>query len=155
MVFGGPGIVLLYLPLWITRFRIPAGEPPWQVFAAAALIVAGLAPGLESVRRFINVGRGTLVPTAPPERLVVSGLYRYVRNPMYVGVLVALAGEAVLFRSEGVAMEAVLACVGFNLFVWLYEERTLARRYAEEYARYRRHVPRWLPRLTPWEGMEE
>ena len=65
------------------------------------LILAGLTPGLESVRRFIYVGRGTLMPVAPPEHLVVSGFYRYVRNPMYVGVMVALTGEAILFWNRG------------------------------------------------------
>jgi protein-S-isoprenylcysteine O-methyltransferase Ste14 len=154
IVFGGPGIVLLYLPLWITRFRIPAGEPLWQTLIATALIFAGLTPALESVRRFIYVGRGTLVPTAPPEHLVVTGFYRYVRNPMYVGVMVALCGESILFWNRGMVIELALACLGFNLFVRFYEERTLTRRHPEEYRRYQRHVPRWLPRLTPWNDRE-
>jgi protein-S-isoprenylcysteine O-methyltransferase Ste14 len=152
VVFGGPGILLIYLPLLITRFRIPAGEPLWQTLLAAALILAGLTPGLESVRRFIYVGRGTLVPVAPPEHLVVTGFYRYVRNPMYVGVLVALAGEAILFRNRALVIEAALACLGFNLFVRLHEEPSLTRRHPEEYLRYKSNVPRWLPRLTPWNG---
>ena len=108
VVFGGPGIVLVYLPLWITHFRIPNGEPLWQMLIAAVLIFAGLAPALESVRRFIYVGRGTLIPVAPPEHLVVSGFYRYVRNPMYVGVMVALTGEAILFWNRGLVIEAIL-----------------------------------------------
>src|ERR1039458_3888615 len=98
-VFGGPGIGVVYVPLWITRFRVPGGEPWWQMALAAVLIALGVAPGLESVRRFVRVGRGTLMPTVPTEHLVVSGFYRHVRNPMYVGVLVALAGETILFRS--------------------------------------------------------
>lgn len=65
-VFGGPGIVLVYLPLWITRFRIPAGEPWWQMALAAALAIAGIVPLLESVGRFIFAGRGTLMPTCRP-----------------------------------------------------------------------------------------
>ena len=114
VVFGGPGIVLVYLPLWITHFRIPNGEPLWQMLIAAVLIFAGLAPALESVRRFIYVGRGTLIPVAPPEHLVVSGFYRYVRNPMYVGVMVALTGEAILFWNRGLVIEAILAFVCFS-----------------------------------------
>jgi protein-S-isoprenylcysteine O-methyltransferase Ste14 len=153
-VFGGPGIAVVYVPLWITHFRIPACEPIWQMLLAAALIVAGLTPALESVCRFIREGRGTLMPTVPTERLVVSGLYRYVRNPMYVGVLTALAGEAVLFRSAGVATEAVLVSVGFNLFLHFYEEPMLGGLYPEEYPRYKQNVPRWLPRLTPWKASE-
>lgn len=154
VVFGGPGILLLYLPLGITRFRIPAGEPPWQMCIAGTLIVAGLTPLLESILRFIHVGRGTLVPTAATEHLVVSGLYRYMRNPMYAGVTAVLAGEALLFRNRSLVIEAVLVCLGFTLFVHLYEEPTLTRRYPEAYPRYKSHVPRWLPRLTPWNGSE-
>ncbi|HEV2487667.1 MAG TPA: isoprenylcysteine carboxylmethyltransferase family protein [Terracidiphilus sp.] len=154
VVFGGPGIVLIYLPLWITRFRIPADEPMWQILIAAMLILAGLTPGLESVRRFIYVGRGTLVPIAPPKHLVVSGFYRYVRNPMYVGVMVALTGEVILFWTRGLVIEALLAFLGFNLFIRLHEEPSLTRRHPEEYPRYKRNVPRWLPRLTPWNGSQ-
>lgn len=154
VVFGGPGIVLVYLPLWITRFRIPADEPLWQTLIAAVLIFAGLTPALESVRRFIYVGRGTLVPVAPPEHLVVTGFYRYVRNPMYVGVLVALTGEAILFWNRGIVIEAALACLGFNLFVRLHEEPSLTRRHPEEYPRYKKSVPRWLPRFTSWQSSE-
>lgn len=154
-VFGGPGFVLIYLPFWITRFRIPASDPFWQSLIAAVLIFLGLTPLLDSIRRFIYVGRGTLMPAVPTEHLVVSGLYRYVRNPMYLGVLVAAGGEAVLFWSRGMAIYTVLVCLGFNLFVLLYEEPALIRRFAEEYMRYKRNVPRWLPRLTAWQDDQD
>ncbi len=154
VVFGGPGFLLLYLPLWITRFRVPAGEPLGQVFVSGVLIVAGLTPLLESILRFIFVGRGTLVPTQSTQHLVVSGLYRYVRNPMYVGVMAVLAGEALLFWNRGIVIEAISVCVGSNLFVLFYEEPTLVRSYPEEYPRYKSHVPRWVPRLTPWNGSQ-
>jgi protein-S-isoprenylcysteine O-methyltransferase Ste14 len=150
-VFGGPAIGLVYLPYWITRFRIPAGEPLWQMLLGSALIFAGLAPGFESVRRFIYVGRGTLLPTEPTERLVVSGFYRYLRNPMYVGVLVAQTGEAVLFRSRDMAICMAIFALGFYIFVLFYEEPMLMRRHPVEYPRYKSHVPRWWPRLTPWQ----
>lgn len=151
VALGGPAIALVYVPLWLTRFRVPAGEPAWQILPAAVLIAVGLTPGLESVWRFIVVGHGTLFPAAPPERLVVSGFYRYVRNPMYVGVMLALAGEALLFQSRSLVIFACLAWLGLHLFICLYEERTLTRRYGEDYRRYRQHVPRWIPRLTPWQ----
>jgi protein-S-isoprenylcysteine O-methyltransferase Ste14 len=151
-IFGGPGIALVWVPLCITRFRIPAAEPRWQMLLAAALILAGISPGLESVRRFVVVGRGTLVPTAPTEHLVVSGFYRFVRNPMYVGVLIALAGEVLLFRSRGLLLFAVLLGLGFHLFVSRYEEPTLTRRYGDQYLRFKHNVPRWLPRLKPWQS---
>jgi len=151
-VFGGPAIVLVYLPLWITRFRIPAGEPWWQIAFAAALIAAGVAPGFESARRFVVVGRGTLMPTVPTEHLVVSGFYRYVRNPMYVSILVALAGEAILFERRIMILYPAIVWLATHLFVCFYEEPTLTRRYGEEYLRYKRHVRRWLPRISPWMG---
>ena len=152
VVFGGPAIVLLYLPLWITRFHVPAGEPAWRMTLSMALIAAGLVPLLESIVRFVRVGLGTLVPTAPTEHLVVSGFYRYVRNPMYVGVVAAVIGETLLFKSRGMAAYAVIIWVVIHLFICFYEEPTLARRYVGQYAVYKRHVPRWLPRLTPWKG---
>jgi len=148
-VFGGPGIVLVYVPYWITRFRIPAGEPAWQRLLAAALILIGFVPLFDSIQRFIFVGRGALMPGVPTEHLVITGLYRYVRNPMYVGVLTALAGEAMLFQSSGLAIEIVVGWLAIEIFVRLYEEPTLTRRYGEEYLRYKRHVRRWLPRLRP------
>jgi protein-S-isoprenylcysteine O-methyltransferase Ste14 len=153
-VFGGPGIALVWAPLCITRFRIPAAEPRWQMLLAAAIILAGVSPAFESIRRFVVVGRGTLMPTTPTEHLVVSGFYRIVRNPMYVGVLIALAGEVLLFRSRGLLLFALLLGLGFHLFVSRYEEPTLTRRYGGEYLRFKQNVPRWLPRLSPWQGGE-
>lgn len=152
VVFGGPGILLVYLPLWITRCRVPQAEPHWQMLLAFTLIVLGLAPLFESIVRFIRIGLGTLVPTAPTERLVVSGLYRYVRNPMYVGVMTALTGEVLLFENRALLETALVVWLGMHLFVLLYEEPTLARRYQQQYAAYKRNVPRWLPRFTPWNG---
>jgi protein-S-isoprenylcysteine O-methyltransferase Ste14 len=70
---------------------------------------------------------------------------------MYVGVMVALSGEAILFWNRGIVIEALLAFIGFNLFIRLHEEPSLTRRHPEEYPRYKRNVPRWLPRLTPWD----
>jgi protein-S-isoprenylcysteine O-methyltransferase Ste14 len=152
VVFGGPGFGVVYLPLWITRFHIPAAEPWWQRSLAFVIIAAGLLPALESVWRFIAVGRGTLVPVVPTEQLVVSGLYRHVRNPMYVGVLTAVAGEALLFESRSMVAYFFALCLLFYSFVRLYEERMLARRYGQHYAVYKQNVRRWLPRLRPWEG---
>ncbi len=155
VVFGGPGFVLVYIPFWMTRFRVPAAEAGWQILPACALILLGLAPLFESIVRFVRVGRGTLVPAAPTERLVVSGLYRYVRNPMYAGVLTCVGGEAILFRSHSMAVYLACGWLATHLFVCLYEEPTLARRHPEDYPRYKRDVPRWLPRFTPWKGAAE
>jgi protein-S-isoprenylcysteine O-methyltransferase Ste14 len=151
-LFGGPGILLVLVPWWMTRFHVPEDEPLWQVLACAALIVAGLIPLLESIWRFIVVGRGTLMPAVPTEHLVVSGLYRYVRNPMYVGVFMVIAGEAMLLQSRSVALELAYVLLGMELFVRFYEEPKLSRTFGDEYTTYRSHVWRWLPRLTPWQG---
>jgi protein-S-isoprenylcysteine O-methyltransferase Ste14 len=152
IVFGGPGFVLVYIPYWLTRFRVPVGEPLWQIVLAAALIAAGTAPLFESMKRFVIVGRGTLVPAVPTERLVVSGFYRRVRNPMYTGLLVVLAGEAILFESRDLVLYIAAIWLGTHLFVCFYEEPTLTRRYGVEYLRFKKHVPRWIPRLRPWRG---
>jgi len=82
----------------------------------------------------------------------VSGLYRFVRNPMYVGALTALAGEALLFERWNMVIYWAAVAVTIHLFVLYYEEPTLSRRYGEEYAQFKNMVPPWLPRLTPWKG---
>lgn len=148
--FGGPGIVLVYIPWRITRFHIAPDQPLATLFFAGLLITAGLFPLLESIVRFIAVGRGSLVPTLPPQHLVVTGLYRYVRNPMYVGGLIVLAGEALLFRSHDLLIYFAFVCLLMNLFVLLYEEPKLTRTFPSEYPLYKQHVRRWIPRLTAW-----
>jgi protein-S-isoprenylcysteine O-methyltransferase Ste14 len=140
--------MLLYLPLAITRFRVPADEPAWLRYTAAGMIVVGLIPLLESVVRFVRVGRGTLMPQVPTEELVISGLYRYVRNPMYVGDLIVLAGEALLFRSWWMVGYAVFVWTVLNAFIRRYEEPTLTRRHGADYVDYCRRVRRWWPRIS-------
>lgn len=107
---------------------------------------------LHAFARFALEGLGTPAPVAPTERLVVGGIYRHVRNPMYVAVLSIVLGQALLFSSGTVAAYLVIAAAAMISFVKLYEEPTLARRYGAEYEAYRRAVPGWLPRLTPWRG---
>ena len=92
-------------------------------------------------------GRGTPAPIDPPKELVARGLYRYVRNPMYVGVMSILVGEALIFASRTLVWYAVTVFIGFNLFVLLYEEPTLRHKFGAAYERYCAAVPRWLPRL--------
>jgi protein-S-isoprenylcysteine O-methyltransferase Ste14 len=153
-----PGTVILVVPAAILIF----GDGPrigWGLEGVAAglpvllglmLIAAGLALWIWTVRLFAQVGRGTLAPWDPTRRLVVEGPYRHVRNPMITAVLCVLLGEATLFSSPALLIwfAAFLAInwVGFLV----YEEPGLERRFGEEYRDYRRHVPRWLPRRTPW-----
>jgi protein-S-isoprenylcysteine O-methyltransferase Ste14 len=145
-----PGVVAGLLPWSITRWR-GADPPPWAVRAlGVALLVAGGLVLISAFARFVTEGIGTPAPVAPTERLVVGGLYRYVRNPMYLAVLAAIAGQAlILGRAALVAYGAVVA-VAFVAFVRLYEEPTLRATFGDAYETYRRAVPGWLPRLRPW-----
>jgi protein-S-isoprenylcysteine O-methyltransferase Ste14 len=98
-------------------------------------------------------GAGTPAPIAPTERLVVGGAYRHLRNPMYVAVLSIIFGQALLFADWSLVVYAGAVAVTVFMFVKLYEEPTLASRYGEEYETYRRAVPGWVPRLTPWKSV--
>jgi protein-S-isoprenylcysteine O-methyltransferase Ste14 len=151
-LFGGPGISLFFLPLAITRFHIHPQAPAWHLWLGGALIALGLIPALESVKRFVLVGRGTLMPTVPTEHLVVSGFYRFVRNPMYCGVLTALVGENLLFWQWGMLLYLAVWWFLIDLFIRKYEEPTLRKKYGAEYELFCRNVQRWRPRRTPWLG---
>ena len=147
-----PGTVAGLIPWWITRweFRQPFLDLEATRVVGIVLIVAG-APGLvDSFARFALQGLGTPAPIAPTENLVVTGLYRYVRNPMYVAVVVVILGQAVLFGDWRLIVYAMLVWLGFHAFVVGYEEPTLARRFGTRYDDFRANVPRWIPRLTPW-----
>jgi protein-S-isoprenylcysteine O-methyltransferase Ste14 len=125
-------------------------RPSEMRFAGVVLIAGGAAVLVSAFAQFAFEGRGTPAPIAPTERLVVGGLYRYVRNPMYIAVLAIIAGQAAfLFRRELVAYGLSVA-VAMVAFVKLYEEPTLRHRYGAQYESYRRAVPGWLPRLSPW-----
>jgi protein-S-isoprenylcysteine O-methyltransferase Ste14 len=103
-----------------------------------------------AVRDFFVFGHGTLAPWDPPKKLVVSGLYRYVRNPMYVGISILLLGWSGLTGSKWLMIYSVLLLIAFHLRIIVYEERILARTFPEDWAAYSRAVRRWIPRLTPW-----
>jgi protein-S-isoprenylcysteine O-methyltransferase Ste14 len=140
-----PGTVVGYIPLQILRSANQSIVPAWSPTSplSAALFLAGVSVLLRCVWDFFATGRGTLAPIDPPKILVARGLYRFTRNPMYNGVLVALAGEAWLFRSVALLQYAALMFLLFHLFVVLYEEPTLDSQFAESYRAYRQAVPRW------------
>ncbi len=118
------------------------------------LIALGLLLVLSTIRLFATIGRGTLAPWDPTTRLVVRGPYRYVRNPMISGVLFVLLGEAALFGSLALLLWFGLVLMVNAVYMPLVEEPGLKRRFGEEYERYRAHVPRWIPRVRPWDGPE-
>ena len=117
------------------------------------LLLAVALPVLVSAfLRFVRDGLGTPAPVAPTERLVVTGAYRYVRNPMYVAVIAAIVGQALLLGQTVLLYYAALVALLVVSFVRLYEEPVLRRQFGEQYDAYRRAVPRWMPRLRPWKG---
>ncbi len=119
--------------------------------AGAAVAAIGIFLLAATIRLFIAIGRGTLAPWEPPQKLVVEGPYRYVRNPMISGVSLILAGEAVLFSSHYLLIWLIVFFLINHTYFMLVEEPGLAKRFGEEYEIYKQNVPRWLPRLTPWE----
>ena len=150
-----PGTVAFAVPaviLWRDGIHIV-----WWPAAAAlgvTLIAIGLVLIVRTIALFAEVGRGTLAPSDPTKRLVVRGPYRYVRNPMISGVLFVLLGEAALFGSLPLLVWFGVVAAVNAVYLPLVEERGLRRRFGEDYEAYRANVPRWIPRLRPWNGEE-
>jgi protein-S-isoprenylcysteine O-methyltransferase Ste14 len=142
------------VPYWISGWQMQPAffEVESLRFVGAAVALAGLYLLLDSFARFAVEGLGTPAPIAPPTHLVVSGIYRYVRNPMYVGVVSAILGQALFFGDRRLAVYGAIMWLAFHLFVLVYEEPTLKETFGEEYETFRRKVPRWIPRFTPWSG---
>jgi protein-S-isoprenylcysteine O-methyltransferase Ste14 len=116
----------------------------------ALMILAGVAGLVDAFARFALQGLGTPAPVAPPRNLVVTGLYRYVRNPIYVAVVAIILGQAVLMGDWHLMVYGALLWLSFHAFVVAYEEPTLEQMFGREYEAYRAGVPRWIPRMTPW-----
>ena len=151
-----PFTVTVLVPRWIAhRYEVHAawghagGALALQVAGATVLLV-GLVLFAVSLRRFATEGRGTLAPWDPPRQLVVQGPYRFVRNPMISGVLLVLCGEAALLVSRPHAIWALTFAAINLIYIPLFEEPQLAARFGDSYREYCRHVPRLLPRLSPW-----
>lgn len=150
-----PGTVAGLVPWLLTGWRMQPpllGLPGVRVLGAL-LVVVGLAALVACVARFATEGRGTPAPIAPTETLVLSGLYRHVRNPMYVAVVSIIVGQALVFGSALVLGYAAAVWLLFQGFTMLYEEPTLRREHGPAYDEYRAHVRRWWPRLHPWQGL--
>jgi protein-S-isoprenylcysteine O-methyltransferase Ste14 len=144
-----PGVVAGLIPWLLTHWRWHAS--PWPLRAVGAvLLVAGTAFLVMAFVRFVVEGLGTPAPVAPPTRLVVGGVYRYVRNPMYLAVLAAIVGQALLLGQPGLLVYAVIVGVAVVSFVQVYEQPKLSEQFGDAYEQYRRAVPGWWPRLRPW-----
>ena len=152
-----PGVVVGLIPWLLTGGWQARETAPYWVYMqvlGGLLLVAGLIALVWAFVRFVVEGFGTPAPVAAPERLVVGGVYRYVRNPMYVAVLVSIVGQALLLGQLVLLLYAGAAWLTVAAFVRFYEEPTLTRRFGADYETYRRAVPAWWPRLRPWKPSE-
>jgi protein-S-isoprenylcysteine O-methyltransferase Ste14 len=134
---------LLWLFLYPTNLCSLIGGPPW--------ICAGVFLIYKTNRLFATIGKGTLAPWDPPEHLVVAGIYQHVRNPMILGVILVLLGEAILLGAIPLFLWFLLFWLGNHIHFIRTEEPALVQRFGDEYLRYKANVPRWIPRLKPWE----
>ena len=154
-----PGTVLVFVPgalLWLVAeseaVHIPAGPSQPTFWFALVLAMSGFALAAWTTRLFVTTGRGTPAPWAPPQRLVVRGPYRHVRNPMITGVLLMLGAESLFFGSWPLAGWMLVFFAANALYFPLVEERALERRFGDDYRSYKTNVPRWIPRPRPWDA---
>jgi protein-S-isoprenylcysteine O-methyltransferase Ste14 len=149
-----PGVVAGLVPWWLTGWETDEPVPYYAPLrlAGAFVLAAGVAVLVHAFVRFVVEGLGTPAPVAPTERLVVGGLYRYVRNPMYIAVAATIVGQALLLGQLVLLAYAAAFSAAVAAFVHLYEEPTLARRFGPGYEAYRRAVPAWWPRRRAWNG---
>jgi protein-S-isoprenylcysteine O-methyltransferase Ste14 len=149
-----PGFVAGWVPWRISRWRLETLFFGMALFryAGGMLITLGVIGLLDSFVRFAVQGVGTPAPVFPTRHLVVTGLYRYVRNPMYVAVVSTIVGQGLILGNVTVLEYGGLVWLLFHLFVLLYEEPTLRASFGSEYKLFCTEVPRWIPRFTPWRG---
>jgi len=149
-----PGTIAGLIPWWLTGWHLHNTQAsawiPFRVLGAA-LIAAALPVLVAAFVRFAREGIGTPAPIAPPEHLVVGGLYRYVRNPIYLAVTALIVGQALLLAQPALLWWAAMVALIFATAVYGYEQPTLSERFGAEYDQYRHAVPGWWPRRRPWQ----
>ena len=157
-----PGNALVVIPIvigWVARgtdYGIrPVSPADLTLWPGAASALVGLFFCVWTMRLFTATGEGTPAPWDPIRKLVITGPYRHVRNPMITGVIFMLVGETLVFRSLALLCWTGLFVVANLIYLPFFEEPGLAKRYGDEYRRYKSNVPRWLPRLQPWTGADE
>lgn len=155
--FIAPIVMCIVVPYLIIRAEQSSSTRPLinpsSILAILGIVVgvAGLIGLIATIRMFILIGNGTIMPWDPTRKFIVAGLYRHVRNPMILSLIIVQVGEALWFASWGIAL---LALINFalNTVYFIYsEEPGLEKRFGEEYAEYKKNVPRWIPRLRPWQ----
>src|SRR5262245_40726232 len=150
-----PLVLAGFVPWWVTQWEFrPAffGLHLTRILGGV-LIIAGVPGLVDSFVRFALEGLGTPAPIAPTQKLVVTGLYRYVRNPIYIALIAVIFGQALLLGDVRLFWYGTLFWLALHVFVVLYEEPTLTRTFGIEYEAYQANVPRWIPRLTPWRAI--
>lgn len=149
-----PGSIAVWVPWMLSRWQMHPPLLNLSLFRllGVTLIILGLPLLLDSFARFALEGLGTPAPIAPPTRLVVSGFYRYVRNPMYVGVVFLILGQALFLGSTPLLSYCAFIWAAFHIFVLIYEEPSLRQTFGQQYETFCTNVPRWIPRVTPWKG---
>lgn len=148
-----PVTVLILVPRWIERDLTI--ESNFQALVGGLVMLIGLAVMAICISAFIRIGKGTLAPWTPPKNFVVTGLYRYVRNPMILGVLTVLIGEAIAFDSVYILEWAGAFFIINTIYFFILEEPQLEDRFGEDYRIYKKHVSRWLPRFTPYQPNQQ
>lgn len=145
-----PGTVAGLIPWLITKWRFGEGAGTGVSIVGCIFIALALVLLIECFVRFATKGEGTPAPLAPTAKLVVTGAYARVRNPMYVAVLGLIFGQALLFASASLVAYGIIIWLAFLIFVVNFEEPRLQREFPDEYPVYFANVPRWRPRLSPW-----
>jgi protein-S-isoprenylcysteine O-methyltransferase Ste14 len=157
-------MVLVVIPTTIIWLNGADTLGVWRSFPSSRVILPiigitclclGLLLMIATIRLFATVGQGTLAPWNPTKRLVVQGIYRHVRNPMISGVLFVLFGESFITAALPIFCWFITFATINSIYIPLSEEPGLAKRFGDYYVRYKQNVPRWIPRLTPWEGDSE
>jgi protein-S-isoprenylcysteine O-methyltransferase Ste14 len=143
-----PGAVGIYLPLYLVGQSKKLLWQPWSILQIVALIpmITGAVIYFWCLWNFMIKGKGTPLPIDAPKSLVVQGLYRYIRNPMYVGVLLVIAGWAIFFWTINLLVYGIAVWIIFHLFALVIEEPILKRKFGSDYEEYCRNVGRWLPK---------
>ncbi|MBS1657394.1 MAG: isoprenylcysteine carboxylmethyltransferase family protein [Bacteroidetes bacterium] len=144
-----PVTVLILVPLWIEDdFSI---NNIYALIGGSILILAGLLVIVLTISAFIRIGKGTLAPWSPTKKLVVTGIYAHVRNPMISGVLTVLLGESLAILSLSIFIWAIAFFIINNIYFLMYEEPNLGERFGEDYRQYKSKVPRWIPAMKPYQ----
>lgn len=154
--FIAPIVMCIVIPFLIVKFERqfidrPVITPTISLLAVGIVIcVVGLVLFIATIRMFIMIGNGTIMPWDPTKKLIAVSLYSHVRNPMILSLIIILVGEAILFASYGIALLATFNFVFNTIYFIFSEEPGLEKRFGEEYIDYKKNVPRWIPRLKPW-----